>query len=153
MTDETAAEASALVTKRSISADMALEIARQGVQGGRERKSDIAVAVVDQAGLLLVLLRADGATEQFVDGAIQKAWTALNLRASTRDVLATIEDGHQDNRQLPFIPKALFLMGGVPLMVDSTVVGAVGAAGCVDGLDDDAIAQEAAEAFQRLIGG
>lgn len=140
----------ALVTKTSISAQAALNIAQVGVQAGRERNSDVAIAIVDQAGLLLVLLRTDGATEQFVEGAIQKAWTALNLRTSTRDAFTTIQEGHQDNSQLPFIPKSLFLMGGVPLTAGSAVVGAVGAAGCVDGLDDDAVAQAVATAFQRL---
>ena len=141
---------SALVTNQSVSLEAALEIARVGVQAGRERKSEVAIAVVDQAGILLVLLRADRATEQFVDGAMQKAWTALNLRASTRDVLTTIQSGEQDNDQLPFIPKSLFLMGGVPLSVGSEVVGAVGAAGCVNGLDDDAVAETAAEAFRNM---
>lgn len=145
-----AVSASALVTNRSVSLEAALEVAQVGMRAGSERQSDVAVAVVDQAGTLLVLLRADRATEQFVDGAMQKAWTALNLRASTRDVLTSIHSGEQDNDQLPFIPKSLFLMGGVPLTVGAEVVGAVGAAGCVNGLDDDAIAQLAARAFQEM---
>lgn len=144
---------SALVTNRSISAQAALEVAQAGMQAGRDRKCVEAVAVVDQAGTLLVLLRADNASEQFVEGASQKAWTALNLRTSTRDALTTIEQGQQDDGQLPFIPKALFLMGGVPLKAGSDVVGAVGAAGCVNGVDDDAVAQQAAQAFQQLAGG
>lgn len=141
----------ALVTTRSISAEAALAIAREAMQAARERQCQEAVAVVDQGGILLVLLRSDGASQQFVEGASQKAWTALNLRASTRDVLATIQKGEQDDGQLPFIPKALFLMGGVPLKAGEAVVGGVGAAGCVNGLDDDAVAQQAARAFQRLI--
>lgn len=143
---------SPLVTHRSVSADAALVVAQRGIQAARELSSDVAVAVVDQGGTLLVLLRADAATEQFVEGAMQKAWTALNLRASTRDVLTSIQSGEQDDDQLPFIPKALFLMGGVPLMVGSDVVGAVGAAGCVNGLDDDAVAQQAAQVFQEWAG-
>jgi len=146
MTDAVApnsAQSPALVTTTSISAEAALGVAQAGVRAGRGRNCDVAVAVVDRAGLLLLLLRTDGATERFVEGAIQKAWTALNLRTSTRDAFATIQQGHQDNSQLPFIPRSLF---------GSTVVGAIGAAGCVDGLDDDAVAQEAAEEFHRLAG-
>jgi len=52
-------------------------------------------------------------------------------------VLATIQKGEQVDGQLPFIPKALFLMGGVPLKAGESVVGGV--------------AQQAARAFQRLI--
>lgn len=151
-TPPTGGAGSALVTTRSISASAALAVAQVGLQAGRDRQCEEAVAVVDRAGTLLVQLRTDGASEQFVEGASRKAWTALNLRASTRDTLGTIQKGEQDDGQLPFIPKALFLMGGVPLRADDAVVGAVGAAGCVNGLDDDAVAQQAAGEFARLIG-
>jgi hypothetical protein len=70
--------------------------------------------VVDQGATLLVPLRSDGASQRFVEGAGQKAWTAPNLRASTRDVLVTIQKGAQNDGQLPCIPQALFLAGGVP---------------------------------------
>ncbi|MEB3184499.1 MAG: heme-binding protein [Cyanobacteriota bacterium] len=143
--------APALIATRSISAEAALVIAREAMQAARQRRCEEAVAVLDQGGTLLVLLRSDSASQQFVEGASQKAWTALNLRASTRDVLATIQKGDQDDGQLPFIPKALFLMGGVPLTAGDAVVGAVGTAGCVNGVDDDAVAQQAARVFQRLI--
>jgi len=67
----------ALVTTRSISAEAALTIVREAMQAARERQCQEAVAVVDQGGTLLVLLRSDGASQQFVEGASQKAWTAL----------------------------------------------------------------------------
>lgn len=140
-----------VIEKRSITSEAALAIARVGLKAGQEKKSDVAVAVVDQAGLLLVLLRADNGTQQFVEGATQKAWTSLNFRASTRELFETIKKGKEDDSQLPFVPKALFLMGGVPLKDGNIVVGAVGAAGCVSGLDDDFVAQEAARAFGEML--
>jgi uncharacterized protein GlcG (DUF336 family) len=150
-TDEGAATTRALVEKRTITMDAALAIARVALEVAREKGCESAASVVDQAGIRLVTLRSDGATEQFLEGAEQKAWTALNLRASTRALLVQVESGKQDLSQLPHIPGALLLMGGVPLIVDGAIVGAVGAAGCTSGLDDDLCAQRAAEAFARML--
>jgi len=139
------------IDKKSISYEAALAIARVGMKAGQEKKSDVAVAVVDQSGILLVLLRADNGTQQFVEGATQKAWTSVNFRASTRELFETIKKGKEDDTQLPFVPKALFLMGGVPLKHGDRVIGAVGAAGCVSGMDDDYVAQQAVRAFTEML--
>lgn len=139
-----------VVTKQSVSLDGALKIARAVIAAGKARGVDLAVAVVDNAGIPLVVLRADDATEQFVTGATRKAWTAVNFRNSTRAVLADVRKGTQDDGQLPFAEKALFLMGGVPLRDDDEIVGGVGVAGSVNGLDDDAIAVLAAESFAAM---
>jgi uncharacterized protein GlcG (DUF336 family) len=55
------------------------------------------------------------------------------------------------HEQLPYVPEALFLMGGVPLMQGPRVVGEVGVAGVVSGLEDDAIVLQAARAFEHLL--
>lgn len=149
--DAPSPRAKALVEKKSVSMEAALAIARVGLKAGQEKKSDVAVAVVDQSGTLLVLLRADNGTQQFVEGATQKAWTAVNFKASTREVFESIRKGDEDNSQLPFVPKALFLMGGVPLKDGETIIGGVGAAGCVSGLDDDYVAQQAAKALTEML--
>ncbi|QDU44571.1 hypothetical protein Mal52_30550 [Symmachiella dynata] len=141
----------ALAVKSSISYTAALKIAQRALQAGAEQGTDLAVAVVDREGIPLVVLRADNATEQFVTGATRKAWTAVNLRNSTRSLLKDIQENKQDDGQLPHVEKALFLMGGVPLMVGNTIVGGVGVAGSVNGLDDDACARQAAQAFAELL--
>jgi uncharacterized protein GlcG (DUF336 family) len=140
-----------LTVKRSISQEAALAIARVGLKAGLDKGADVAVAVVDQSGILLVLLRSDNGTEQFVEGATQKAWTAVNFRASTRELFESIEKGEEDDSHLPYVPKALFLMGGVPLKDGPAVVGGVGVAGARSGLVDDALAQEAAQAFAQML--
>jgi uncharacterized protein GlcG (DUF336 family) len=137
--------------RHSISMEAALSIARVALKAGTDRGSDVAVVVVDQAGIPLVLLRADNGTEQFVEGARQKAWTAVNFRASTRELFEDIKKGKEDFSQLPHVPGALFLMGGCPLKGGSRVVGSVGVAGAVSGEEDDVIAQQAARAFATLL--
>ena len=145
------AESTPTVKVKTVSFEAALVIAESGLKTARGKGCSVAICVVDYAARQLVLLRDDAATEQFVTGACRKAWTAANLRASTRDMLRDVETGGGDNGQLPEIDKALFLMGGVLLKDGDAVVGAVGAAGCVSGPDDDLIARSVAEEFTSLL--
>jgi uncharacterized protein GlcG (DUF336 family) len=143
--------ARATFEKRAVSFDSALEIARAALDAGRVKNKGIAVAVVDDAGIPLVVLRTDTGTEQFVTGAIAKAWTAVNFKSSTREVFESIQSGREDNSQLPFADKSLFLMGGAPLRDGDAVIGAIGAAGAPSGIDDDAIAQAGVQAFAAIL--
>jgi uncharacterized protein GlcG (DUF336 family) len=141
----------ATIEKRSITSEAALAIAQVALNAGKKQKTEVAVAIVDQAGILLVILRSDYGTEQFVDGATDKAWTAVNFKASTRELFESIKENKEDNTQLPYARKSLFLMGGVPLKDGDKVVGGVGVAGFASGMADDEVAQQAAHAFTELI--
>src|SRR5216684_6573685 len=70
--DQSPAPSTPTIQKRSITSEAALAIAQVALKAGREKGSEVAVAVVDQAGILLVL-RSDYGTEQFVEGATDKA--------------------------------------------------------------------------------
>lgn len=143
----------AVVIQPSVSAQAALAVAQAALEAGRSRgEEDLAVAVVDRAGTPLVVLRTDFGTAQFVEGALAKAWTAVNFRASTRHLCEEIEKGSEDFRQLPHVEKALFLMGGVPLKQGKRVVGAIGVAGAASGIADDEMAEEAARFFRHMVG-
>lgn len=145
------AGSSAIVRKASVTSSAALAIAQVAIKAAREKGNEAAVAVVDQEGIPLVVLRTDFGTEQFVTGATDKAWTAVNFKDSTRAIFETIKSNKEDNSQLPHAQRALFLMGGVPLKDGNIVVGAVGVAGFASGEQDDAVAQLAARAFVGLV--
>ena len=137
--------------KRAVSFDAALEIAQVALAAGRAKTPGFAVAVVDDAGIPLVVLRTDEGTEQFVSGAIAKAWTAVNFKSSTSEVFETIRSGYEDHSLLPFAEKSLFLMGGAPLRDGDAVIGAIGAAGAPSGIDDDTIAQAGVQAYAAIM--
>ncbi len=146
------AEKSAVtMTRTTITMDAALTVAQEALKFGATKGANMAVAIVDDAGIPLVMLRANGATEQFVEGATQKAWTSINLKDSTRTLLDQVKAGKEDNTFLPFVPKTLVLMGGVPLRAGGAIVGAIGAAGSPSGLIDDATAQHGAEVFSEML--
>lgn len=136
--------------QKSITLDAALSVAQTALGFGREHGRPTAVVIVDRAGSIVVALRDDMATDQFVQGAEQKAWTAANLRGSTQKLAKLVQSAEEDDAFLVDVPGALFLWGGIPLEVDRTIVGAIGTAGGT-GADDQAQAERGVDAFQKLL--
>lgn len=101
-----------------------------------------AVAVSDSHGELMALLRTDGCPLPSVNNAINKAYTAARERKESRDV------GEASRREE--FPMTNFgdlrytgWGGGVPIVVDGQVVGAVGVSGLPE-QDDIRIARAGA---------
>lgn len=91
-----------------------------------ERDWTIAVAVVDSAGGLILVHVLDGTQPASQEIAILKARTAARLRRSTK----VLEDGVAGGRPgLATLPGAITLEGGVPLLENGVVVGAIGVSG------------------------
>src|SRR5262249_26893766 len=109
------------------------------------------VAVVDAGGHLVAFLRQDGALIGSVDLAIGKAATARIFDKKTSD-LATLA---QSGRPLFGIQASnggtvVIFGGGVPVVVDETIIGAVGAsAGTVE--HDIAVAEAALAALDHVL--
>ena len=101
-----------------------------------------AVAVVDAHGELLAFLRTDGCRLSSGPIAVNKAYTAAREQAESRSVgeASRREDFPMTNfGELRYVSWG----GGVPLVVDGEVVGAVGVSGLPEE-DDIAIARAAA---------
>src|SRR5262245_17618754 len=108
------------------------------------------VAVVDAGGHLVAFLRQDGALIGSVDLAIGKAATA-RIFDKTTSYLATLAQpgsplfGIQESNA----GKVVIFGGGVPVVFDETIVGAVGAsAGTVE--QDIAVAEAAIAALDHM---
>ncbi len=101
---------------------------------GRELESmgrGAAVAVSDDHGELMAFLRTDGCGLASINIAINKAFTAARERRSTADVARTTKaEGVEMTAfgDLRYNPWA----GGVPIVVDGAVVGAVGVSGMTE---------------------
>src|SRR6516162_2575824 len=105
------------------------------------------MAVVDAGGHLLAFLRQDGALIGSIDLAIDKAVTARLFDKATSDLARRAQSGRplfgiQDSNA----GKVVIFGGGIPVVVDGNVVGAVGAsAGTVE--QDIAVAEAAISAL------
>ncbi|GGX03141.1 hypothetical protein GCM10007242_05270 [Pigmentiphaga litoralis] len=124
-----------LLQERNVPATIATEIAHAALNACAQRGFNVSAAVVDRAGVLRVLVRADNAGPHTVDGARMKAYTSSSSRAPT----LTMQENSQKNpvaQHLSDIPGFLLLGGGVPIRVGNEVVGAVGVAGAPSGVID-----------------
>lgn len=118
-----------------------------------EMKLRVNVAVVDDGGHLLAFARFDGARPASAPTAITKAITAATMRAPTGPVK---KDGEVDlllnfslqNAAAASGGKLTTLYGGVPIIVNEQVIGAVGVGGAT-GEQDAEIAKAGIEALLK----
>src|SRR5678815_5315384 len=79
----TFASAQGLVAQRNLSLSMAKTIAEATLGACKAKGFSTAVAVVDRAGQVMVILRDEQATAQQADMARRKAYTARMFRTTT----------------------------------------------------------------------
>ncbi|MDR3387781.1 MAG: heme-binding protein [Rudaea sp.] len=103
------------------------------------------IAIVDSSGHLLLLQRMDQAQYGSIAIAQLKAETALNFRRPTKAFEDAIAAGGQGVR-IVSMPNVLALEGGLPIVVDGNVVGAIG----VSGMQSDQDAQVARAGLDAL---
>jgi glc operon protein GlcG len=92
------------------------------------------IAIVDSTGHLVILQRMEQAHYGSIAIAQLKAETALDFRRPTKTFEDAIAAGGQGVR-IVSMPNVLALEGGLPIMVDGTVVGAIGVSGMQSGQD------------------
>ena len=118
----------------------------RGVDKARELGFLVAIAVVDEGGHLIACERMDGALWVTPEIARAKANAAAGFRASTLDLEERFSKRmlFADNVATLGDYAFVFGRGGVPLVEDGRVVGAVGVSGAVPADNDHAIADAAA---------
>jgi glc operon protein GlcG len=99
----------------------------------------VVVAVADGHGELIALMRMDGVALTSVTIAINKAFSAARDRKSTLELGARLREKDYD---IAYYGDARFVGwgGGVPVIVDGNVIGAVSVSG-LSQEDDDALAR------------
>jgi glc operon protein GlcG len=98
---------------------------------------NVAIAIVDEAGELLLFQKMDDVQVASVDIAIGKARSAARFRRPTKALEDTVAKGRT---VLMAVDGVLPLEGGVPIVVEGRVIGAVGVSG-VASQDDARIAE------------
>jgi glc operon protein GlcG len=119
-------------------------VATAAVTQATRLKAGGAIAIVDEGGNLVYLERLDDTFPAAAVVAIEKARTAATFRKATRDFENAIAKGRT---ALVAVDVMTPLQGGVPIVVDGAVVGAVGVSGAMSAQQDDDIATVAAEAI------
>lgn len=137
----------ALVTYKSLSPEIALELARATLDDCRKRGFQVAVAVVDRFGQTQVMIRDRFAGPHTPATAAGKGWTAVSFRTNTSDLIGISQPG-MPQAALRDLPGAVILGGGVRVEAAGVTVGAVGVSGAPGGDADDACARAGIAAVQ-----
>lgn len=107
----------------------------------------VSVSVVDQAGVLRAMVRADGAGPHTVDSSRKKAYTAASLRRPTTELAELINKVPTLQALREMNDQVLMLGGGLPIEISGDVVGGIGVGGAPGAHLDDACAQAGLDAI------
>ena len=139
------AQENGLVAHKTLSPELAVELAEAALESCRVADFQVAVAVVDRFGVLQVLLRDRFAGPHTPDTARRKAWTAVSFRSDTQS-LVTLTSPESPQAAARDISGALMLGGGVPVEAAGAIVGGIGVSGAPGGEQDDRCARDGIEA-------
>ncbi len=133
-----------LPTRRTLTLEAAKRMAAAAEAEARKHNWAVSIAILDDGGQLLLFQRMDGAKLVAIDIAIRKARTAVYFQGETKGLEEEVTKGGR-TALLPidgFMP----LEGGLPLVVEGKVIGAIGVSG-VTGQQDAQCAKAGAAAL------
>jgi len=112
----------------------------------RKNSWPVAVAIVDNAGMLVAYERMDNTQTASVQVSIDKAVSAAMYRRSTKVFQDLVAGGGAGMRSLN-LRGASTVEGGLPLVMDGKIVGGIGVSG-VNADQDGVVAKAGADVFK-----
>ena len=131
-----------------------LELAKQLIEGAEKKAEELGISmvisVVDEGGNLVAVHRMDDAWIASVDIAQNKAWTSVALKMPTSNLAeATVPHAELYGLNTTNNGRLVLFGGGIPLVENDRVIGAVGASGSA--VENDVkVAQAAVDVFENL---
>lgn len=133
---------SQVINTKTISLEAAKRVVSEAVKFAKANNAPgAAIAVVDNGGNLVYLERLDNTFPAASEVAIRKANTAATFKAPS----SKLENAINGGRQALITVGHTFLQGGVPLIVDGQVVGAIGVSGSASAQQDEDMANAGAK--------
>lgn len=140
------ASAQALPYGAPISIDNAKKVSAAALVEARKNNWTMAVAITDPSGTLVYFERMDGGQYAAPEVAPAKARSAALFRRPTKAFQDDVAAGGLGLRYLT-LPGVVAADGGVPLVIDGKIVGAIGTSGGT-GAQDGQVAVAGAAALQ-----
>jgi uncharacterized protein GlcG (DUF336 family) len=141
----TAAQAQ-LSDRKALTLEAAAKIAAAAEAEAAKNNWNVSIAIVDEGGHLVLLHKRDNTQYGSIDISIQKAQTAAGFKRATK----VFEDAIAGGRTAILgIEQVLPLEGGVPLIFNGQVVGAIGVSG-VTSQQDGVVAKAGADALSGM---
>ena len=109
-----------------------------------------AVVVLDQGGNVMTSQRHEAVGVHNLIAAQRKAFTAYSSKVTTLQFMRNAQN-NVNSQNLTSLPELLLLGGGVPVMYNNQLLGAVGVAGAGGSIQDDQCAQQGIEITLKQI--
>jgi len=139
--------AEGIITYKSLSPDVAFDLARAVLNQCRKDGYQVSVVVLDRFGVPLVELRDRYAPSATLGIARGKAWTAVTFSRDTREFIKGIKDGTL-SAGLAGLRRVTPLVGGLVIQAGGSLLGGVGVSGASGGDKDEACAKAGLAAVQ-----
>jgi glc operon protein GlcG len=125
------------IPSKNISLEAAKKVAAEAIKYAKANNAPGgAIAIVDNGGNLVYLERLDGTFAAAAEVSVKKANTAALFKAPS----AKLENSINGGRQALITVGHTFLQGGIPIMVDGQMIGAIGVSGAASAQQDEEIA-------------
>lgn len=132
-----------VLTQKSLSLDAAKKIVADAVAFAKTVNAPGgSIAITDAGGNLIYLEKLDGTFAAAAEVSIKKANTAATFKAPSSKLENSINSG----RQALITVGHTFLQGGIPIIYDGQVIGAIGVSGSASAQQDEDIANAGARA-------
>ncbi len=139
-----------LADKKALTLQIAKQVAAAAEQAATANHNHMFVLIVDDGGNLMYMERMDDAQLGSFNVALGKARSAVFFKRPTK----MFEDAVIKNGYTPILklPEAMPIEGGIPLMFDGHILGAIGVSGGTP-QEDGKAAQAGADAFPGIAQG
>jgi uncharacterized protein GlcG (DUF336 family) len=115
-----------LATKKTLTLEAAKQIVAAAEAEAQKNKWTMVICVVDDGGHIMLLEKMDGTQLGSVQVAQDKAMTALNFKRPTKALEDAVAGGRNAVLKLT---GAIPIEGGIPIVVNGELIGAIGASG------------------------
>lgn len=140
------AGAAELATKTALTLDVAKVLSAAAEAEAQKNSWAVVIAIVDDGGRLVHLVRRDGTQIGSIDVAQDKAMTAISFRRPSK----ALEDAVAGGRNAVLSVRGVTpIEGGIPLVVNGEMIGAVGVSGVLSAQDAQ-VAQAAVAALAQF---
>jgi uncharacterized protein GlcG (DUF336 family) len=142
-----AATAAELATKKALTLEIAKELSAAAEAEAVKNNWNVVIAIVDDGGRLMHLVRRDGTQYGSIEVAQDKARTAIAFRRPTK----ALEDAVAGGRNAILgLGGATPIEGGLPIVVEGEMIGAIGVSG-VQSNQDAQVAQAGINALPAIL--
>ena len=137
------ANVAAKMMRPTLSSEASRRMIDAAVAQARKLSVPITVVAVDESGVTKEMLSMDGAPLVSVQSATNKAYSAAAIGMPPDDFYAAIESDEAAVTEFGTRPGLALIAGGLPVLTDGKVAGAIGVAGAMTGAEDRRIAEAA----------